>query len=184
VKRRRVCRLFNSTKKSGNWNDYKRNLTDYNKALREAKRESWRRHCEEIEKAPECARLHRILSKDEQSVINSIQLENGDYTTTEKRTMEELPRVHFPGSEVILEPFGGWNSLELEFLKWTGSREDWAQSKRVISYNKLKWAVFSFQLYKYPGMDGTMPIVLQQGFELLAGKLLILRTSLALGYIL
>jgi hypothetical protein len=36
---------------------------DYNKALRQAKRESWRRHCEEIEMVPECARLHRILSK-------------------------------------------------------------------------------------------------------------------------
>jgi len=62
-----------------NWTDYKRTLTDYNKALRQAKRESWRRQCEEIEKAPECARLHRILSKDEQSAISSIQLKNGEH---------------------------------------------------------------------------------------------------------
>jgi len=48
VKRRKVHRLFNVAKKSGNWTDYKRTLTDYNKALRQAKRESWRRHCEEI----------------------------------------------------------------------------------------------------------------------------------------
>ena len=75
----------------------------------------------EIEKASECARLHRILSKDEQSAIVSIQLENGDYTT-EKETLEELFRVHFPGSEIILEPSGGWNGLELEFPKWKGSR--------------------------------------------------------------
>ena len=156
----------------------------YNKALRQAKRESWRRHCEEIEKAPECARLHRILFKDEQSAIGSIQLENGDYTTTEKETLEELFRVHFPGSEIILEPSGGWNGLELEFPKWKGSRGDWAVSRRVVSYNKLKWALFSFQPYKSPGMDGIMPIMLQQGFERLAGKLLmLLRASLALGYI-
>jgi hypothetical protein len=33
-------------------------------------------------------------------------------------------------------------------------------------------------------MDGIMPIMLQQGFEMLAGKfLMLLRTSLALGYI-
>jgi len=142
VKRRKVRRLFIVAKKSGNWTDYKRTLTDYNKALRQAKRESWRRHCEEIEKAPECARLLRILSKDEQSVISSIQLENGYYTTTEKGTLEEFLRVHFPGSEIILEPFGGWDGLELEFPKWIGSREDWALPKRVISYDKLKWAVF------------------------------------------
>ena len=87
-KRRKVHKLFNVAKKSGNWTDYKRNLTDYNKTLRQAKRESWRRHCEEIQKTPECARLHKILSKDVQSTISSIQLDNGDYTTTEKGTME------------------------------------------------------------------------------------------------
>jgi len=57
-------------------------------------------------------------------------------------------------------------------------------SGRVITYYKLKWAVFSFQPYKSPDMDGIMPIMLQQGFELLGGKLLmLLRASLALGYI-
>jgi hypothetical protein len=37
-KRRKVRRLFNVAKKSGNWTDYKRTLTEYNKALRQAKR--------------------------------------------------------------------------------------------------------------------------------------------------
>jgi hypothetical protein len=81
-KRRKVRKQFNVAKKSGEWTDYKRTLTEYNKALRQAKRESWRRHCEEIENAPECARLHRILSQDDQGIIGSIQLENGAYTTT------------------------------------------------------------------------------------------------------
>jgi hypothetical protein len=83
-KRRIVRRLFNAPKKSGNWTDYKRSLTDYNKALRQAKRESWRRHCEEIEKAPESDRLHRILSKGGQSAVSSIQLDNGNYTISEE----------------------------------------------------------------------------------------------------
>jgi hypothetical protein len=42
--------------------------------------------------------------------------------TTEKGTLEELLRVHSPGSEIVSEPSGGWDGLELEFLKWTGSR--------------------------------------------------------------
>jgi hypothetical protein len=32
-RRRKVCRLFNAAKKSGNGTDYKRTLSDYNKAL-------------------------------------------------------------------------------------------------------------------------------------------------------
>jgi hypothetical protein len=80
-RRRKVRSLFNAAKKSGNWTDYKRSLTDYNKALRQAKRASCRRHCEEIEKPPESARLHKILSKGGQSAVSSIQMDNGNYTT-------------------------------------------------------------------------------------------------------
>jgi len=83
-----------------------------------------------------------------------------------------------------MEPSGGWDGLEFEFLKWKRSREYWVVSKRVISHEKLKWAVFSFQPYKSPGIDRIMPIMLQHGFELLVGKLLLLlRASLALRYI-
>jgi hypothetical protein len=184
-KKKRVRRLFNAAKKSGDWTDYKRSLTKYNKALRLAKRDSWKRHCEEIEKAPESARLHRNLSKGGQSAIGSIQLDSGHYTTSEKETLQELLRVHFPGSEIIPEHLGGWDGLELESPYWRGARVDWIVSKNVISCDRLKWAVFSFQPYKSPVMDGILPIMLQRGFELLGRKLLLLlRASLALVYIL
>jgi hypothetical protein len=110
-RRRKVCKLFNVTKKSGNRTDYERTLTDYNKALRQVKRESWRRHCEEIEKAPECVRLQRILAKNGQSAVSSLQLEDREYTKTEKEMLEELHRVHLPGSKIILEPSGGGTVL-------------------------------------------------------------------------
>jgi hypothetical protein len=68
-KRRKVRKLFNAVKKSGNWTDYERTSTNYNKALRQAKRESWRRHCEEIEmlqKVPDSTgfflRMYRVQS--------------------------------------------------------------------------------------------------------------------------
>jgi hypothetical protein len=60
----------------------------------------------------------RILSKDVQSAVSSLQLENGVYTTIEKGTQQELLRVHFHGSEIILDPSGGWNVLEMESPKW------------------------------------------------------------------
>jgi hypothetical protein len=48
--------------------------------------------------------------------------------------MEELLRIHFPGSVIISEPSGGWDGLELEFLKGKVSSGDWAVSGRVITY--------------------------------------------------
>ena len=120
----------------------------------------------------------------DRKIKNFTYIEIAANTTTEKETLEELFRVYFPGSEIILEPSGGWDCLELEFPKWKGSKEDLAVSRGVISYDRLKWVVFSFQPYKSLGIDGIMPIMLQQGFELLVGKLLmLLRASLALRYI-
>jgi hypothetical protein len=52
--------------------------------------------------------------------------------------VEELFSVHFPGSEIIKEPSGEWDGLKPEFRKWKGPREDWASSKMVIDYEKLK----------------------------------------------
>jgi hypothetical protein len=79
-----------------------------------------------------------------------------------------------------LESSGGRDDLELERPKWKGSGEDWVVSRRVVIYDKLKWDVLSFQTYKSPGMDEIIPIMLQQGFGMLAGKLLmLLRASLA-----
>jgi hypothetical protein len=37
-KRRKVRKLFNVAKNSGEWTDYKRTLTEYNKALKQAER--------------------------------------------------------------------------------------------------------------------------------------------------
>jgi hypothetical protein len=102
-KRRRVRKLFNAAKKSGNCTDYKQSLTDYNKPLQQAKRESWRRHCEETEKAPECARLHRVLSKEGQSAVSSIQLENEGYITSR----EENPRGITSSSFSWLRDYSG-----------------------------------------------------------------------------
>jgi hypothetical protein len=74
----------------------------------------------EIEKAPDCARLQKILWKDVQSAVSSLWLENGEYTKTERErdTLEELLCVHVPGSKIILEPSGGWDSLELKFFQY------------------------------------------------------------------
>jgi len=38
--------------------------------------------------------------------------------------MKKILRVHFPGSEIIMEPSGKWDVLELDFLKLKGSREE------------------------------------------------------------
>uniref|UniRef100_A0A1B6LSC1 Reverse transcriptase domain-containing protein n=1 Tax=Graphocephala atropunctata TaxID=36148 RepID=A0A1B6LSC1_9HEMI len=63
-------------------------------------------------------------------------------------------------------------------------REDWSCAKSVFSYQKVAWAIRSFQPYKSPGVDGIIPAMLQESVDLVVPKLLSLfRTSLATGVI-
>jgi hypothetical protein len=41
-------------------------------------------------------------------------------------------------AQIILEPTGGWDGLELAFPSWKTTREDWTASNKVISYDRLK----------------------------------------------
>ncbi|KAJ8977120.1 hypothetical protein NQ317_005248 [Molorchus minor] len=98
--RRTVGKKFNKAKTNGEWDEYRRSLTEYNKTLRKSKRDSWRRHCEEIEGTPEYARLHKILSKGPQSSIYTLKTDSGEYTKTGRETIVELLRIQFPGSQI------------------------------------------------------------------------------------
>jgi hypothetical protein len=56
--------------------------------------------------------------------------------------------------------------------------------KRVVTYRQVVWAIESFVPYKSPGMDGTHPALLQEGWEVLAPYLVrIFRACLAMGYV-
>lgn len=169
---------------AGTWDTYREELTAYNNAIRKAKRDTWRKHCEEVESTPVCARLHRILSKENSKAPATIKLPSGSYTKSGKETIEELWRVHFPGSIVVDNAFGNWDGLAPEGPNHRASRADWTVSKRIITYERVKWAINSFDPFKASGPDGIIPVMLQQGIDLLSGKLTrVFRASLALGYI-
>ena len=61
---------------------------------------------------------------------------------------------------------------------------DWKTAAQIVTPEKIKWAIDSFETYKTPGPDGIFPKMLQVGCEsiikLIAG---IFRGSIATGYI-
>jgi hypothetical protein len=65
-RRRKIRRLFSAAKKSWYWTDYKRSLTEYNKALRQAKRESWRdtvRRLKRLRNVPDSRRFSQRMGR-------------------------------------------------------------------------------------------------------------------------
>jgi hypothetical protein len=61
---------------------------------------------------------------------------------------------------------------------------DWQVAAKVVTYQRVGWAINSFAPYKSPGMDGVFPALLQKGQEILIPYLIrIFHACLATGFI-
>lgn len=170
-------RLFNRAKSDGGWQRYTNTLTLYNKEIRRAKRNSFRKFCEGITNIPEAARLHKAMSRGKMQESVSLITPDGSYTEDEEQRALLLLETHFPGSK----PTGG---VTIEGRSNRTKREDWDVAKRILSPGRLEWAINSFQPYKSPGVDNIYPALLQEGLkEIIPHLIIIMRSSLALGYV-
>ena len=102
---------------------------------------------------------------------------DGSYTEGDEERANLLLHTHFPGSISI-------DTQVAPTEPHNPRREDWETAKLVITEQKLKWAIDTFQPYKTAGIDGIFPALLKKGQEIAAHHLLnITRSSLAMGYI-
>ncbi len=57
-------------------------------------------------------------------------------------------------------------------------------ARKVVTEDRVRWAVSSFMPYKAPGPDGIYPICLQKGLDLIIKHLIkVYRGSVAMGHI-
>jgi hypothetical protein len=147
-------RLFNTAKRTGQWDAYREALTRYNKEIRKAKRSSWRRHCQEINDAPGSARLMMIMAKQATNKVSTIKLPNGQYTETGRETLSELFRVHFPDSKLIVNLDNGEGQWNLGTRQNRTNRADWNLARVIIHQSKIRWALNTFKPFKSAGTDG------------------------------
>ena len=177
--RSEVRKLFNKAKAGRiDWELYRASLGRYNKAIRKAKRSSWRSFCSSVDSLPEAARLHKVLAKGQTSTAGLLKKTDGTFTQCQTETMELLMSTHFPGSTQgsFVESLA--NNLTFPT----------ASSKRlsgcIFDKDKVKWAIMSFSPYKSPGGDGILPALLQEGLDAILNQLIaIFRASYEWGHI-
>jgi hypothetical protein len=63
----------------------------YDKALRAAKRTSWRTFCGEVDDIIPSARLHWVFSKDVSYQMGALRLLSGDFTSSDEEATKHLP---------------------------------------------------------------------------------------------
>jgi hypothetical protein len=158
-------RLFNTVKRTGQWDTYKETLTCYNRETRKAKLSSWRRYCQDINYVPGSARLMKIMAQQATNRVSSIKLPDNQYTKSGKRTLKELFRVHFPDSKLIEDSDDGHGQQNLGIYGCVTNRGNWNLAKYVIKQSEIRWALDTFKTFKSVGTDGIAPALLQQRME-------------------
>lgn len=132
MERVNVKKLFNKAKKHGEWDNYRKALTIYNKHVRKAKQDSWRKFCKEIDSISEGARLQRVLRRDEPIMVGSLKDEFGKFVNSGKGVLEIMAKTHFPGARGI---FGNEDWHLIGSVKRI-NRDLWTY---VLNYNNVRW---------------------------------------------
>lgn len=144
---------FNKSYRENDWPPYKSMLKEYNKARKTAKTEHWRKFCEDIDSTKDTARLRKILSKSP-SVPSYLQSPDGTYTQSSEESNNLLMDTHFPGSveinpQSICNQHSNYNYINHNLFPG------------LISEDKVRWAISSFEPFKSPGPDGIFSKMLQ-----------------------
>jgi hypothetical protein len=96
---------------------------------------------------------------------------------SEGETLDLLPATHFPDSVRLIG-----EATPAAFCRT--KCDDWQVAARIVTYQRVRWAIDSFDPYKSPGMDGIFPALLQEGQEILTPYLIRnFRACLATGYV-
>lgn len=177
--RRENRRLWNRAKKTKNFSDYRESLTNLNNAIRKTRRNSWRSFCEGISHTTETARVAKTLKKDTLNGIGFLKNCDGSFTESRSETVELLLSTHFPDCIQLDEsaPLQGSHDFQV-------CSDSLEIAQRIVTVEKTRWAIKSFQPFKAPGGDEILPIMLQKGLPSLEIKITnLLQASLANGYV-
>ena len=150
--RRELRELFKLAKISEQfecWEEYRDAQRIYKRSVRKAKRTEWKSFCGNIEKTKDTARLRKMFASNP-VMPSTICKENGEWTESSAETLQVLLDTHFPGCSNITTAYETTINTEMN-------------DGGIVSYDKVEWAIDSFQPYKSPGVDDIIPAQLQHG---------------------
>ncbi|KAJ8711943.1 hypothetical protein PYW08_008897 [Mythimna loreyi] len=158
--RKTIRKQFNRAKNSRlpeDWEQYKETQYKYKKAVRTARNSAWRNFCDSIESNTEAARVRKILSTDQERTLGVLKKPDNSYTQTDHETSKVLLETHFPDCNLLEDR--SWASVS----EHTPTDLDWSRAHNVVTEDRIRWAIRTFQPYKSAGLDGVFPALLQWG---------------------
>ncbi len=136
------------------WQQYVSSHKRFNKAVRQAKRYSWKIFTEEWSIPKEITRLTKIIQVREDTQIGI--LKDGDGVDP-KDSLNKLLNAHFPGSVEVTMPEAEQGDLD----NWGHRLQEVLCSGHFITQELVCRAINTFGNAKAAGLDGFKPIVLK-----------------------
>ena len=147
----------------------------YRKAMNKARREQWENYCENMEKIGVVARIHKVMKNGKMAEIGTLRKDNGEYTSNETETLEELFTKLLPTLQN--NDNSGMDIGNIPNLGLTDEIID-----KIVNPTTLEAALAAFDPYKSPGFDGIYPVMLQKSLVTLGAYIIeIFKLSLKTG---
>lgn len=179
-KRSKVRKALNramNTCRDEDWDVYYAAKSSYKKCIRSRSTTGWRKFCGNIESCQQANRVRKILAQQNTPGAATLRKPDNTLTTSPEETRRVLVETHFPGS--VFTQATVWSDTVQ-----APSEDDWLYAEKVITLEKLQWAIRSFQPFKAPGPDGVFPALLQWGGSSVATRLVpLMRACLAFRYV-
>lgn len=181
-KRKEARRLFNRamlTRLDSDWDHYRRAQRQFKSLIRQYKKNAWKDFCESIEDLPTTSRVYKLLGRNHDTGLDALRLPDGTFTCTAEETLEHLVNHHFPESDRNAATVQSRRTPHIDT-----SAMAWRTASNVATYERIRWAIYTFAPHKSAGLDEIFPALLQQGSEIIIQQLHhLLTATLALGYI-
>ena len=135
--------------------------SNFKKAVRRAKRDSWRSFVESTSSLTATARLVKIIRNNETVRVSNVIKHDGEFTKSPLETMNYLLDILSPGSQQTENHTTRSDLVDNPFVR----PEETEMIASICSLERMEAAINEFQPFKAPGPDGLYPVLLQEGWN-------------------
>jgi len=136
----------------------KKKTNEYKKLIRTAKRKSWQSFCSNYENIKDVSKIARSVIPKVTPKIGLIKDHDDIEPTTPEESMKNLIDAHFPNCEILQGNLPGLQGRCMDTYNQTNDQDTF---DNIITFEKLKEAISTFDSYKASGPDEISPCVLK-----------------------
>jgi hypothetical protein len=103
--------------------------------------------------------MQKVLSKDNSYYIGDFRAPSGEFTKSDQEVADHLLETYFPSCELCSDEIPPSPDSVVP-----PTEENWLEALRIISGDKIRWAMAGFGPFNIAGEDGIFPALMKNGY--------------------